>query len=137
MKNSLISVSKLISKGLKVEFDKDGYKVNNVHGIVMAKAHREKNVYLFKVNVWKENANVTKFSNEGATLWNQRLGHFNMASFKKLEKMVNNMNWKKLPFTMCVKLALKENVKGHLFLKMKRLGLLNFWSLCIAMCADQ
>jgi len=29
MKNNLISVSKLISKGFKVEFDKDGYKVND------------------------------------------------------------------------------------------------------------
>jgi hypothetical protein len=29
MKNNLIFVSKLISKGFKVEFDKDGYKVND------------------------------------------------------------------------------------------------------------
>ncbi len=36
MKNSLISVSKLISEGLEVEFDKDGCKVNNVHGTVVA-----------------------------------------------------------------------------------------------------
>jgi len=42
MKNSLISISKLISKSLKVEFDKDGYKVNNVHGVMMTKARREK-----------------------------------------------------------------------------------------------
>jgi hypothetical protein len=38
MKNSLISVSNFISEGLKVEFDKDGCKVNNVHGIVLAEA---------------------------------------------------------------------------------------------------
>ncbi len=38
MKNTLISVSKLISEGLKVEFDKDGCKVNNAHGIVVAEA---------------------------------------------------------------------------------------------------
>jgi hypothetical protein len=30
MKNSLISVNKLISEGFKVEFDKDGCKVNDV-----------------------------------------------------------------------------------------------------------
>jgi hypothetical protein len=30
LKNNLISVNKLISKGLKMEFDKDGYKLNNV-----------------------------------------------------------------------------------------------------------
>ncbi len=38
MKNNLISISKLISEGLKVEFDKDGCKVNNVHGTIMAQA---------------------------------------------------------------------------------------------------
>jgi hypothetical protein len=67
MKNSLISVSKLISKGLKVEFDKDGCKVNNGHGTVVAEARREKNLYLLNVNVRKESANVAKSSNERAT----------------------------------------------------------------------
>jgi hypothetical protein len=51
MKNSLISVSKLISEGLKMEFDKDGCKVNNVHGTVVAQARREKNLYLLNVDV--------------------------------------------------------------------------------------
>jgi hypothetical protein len=52
MKNSFIFTKNLISKGLKVEFDKDGCKVNNVHGIVVAAETRmEKNLYLFNVNV--------------------------------------------------------------------------------------
>jgi hypothetical protein len=97
MKNGLIFISKLILEGLKVEFDKDGCKVNNVHGTIVAKAWREKNSYLLNVNVWKENANVAKFSNERAMFWHQRLGHLNMASLKKLEKMVNGMNLKKVP----------------------------------------
>jgi hypothetical protein len=67
MKNSLIFVSKLISKGFKVEFNKDGCKVNNAHGTVVAEARREKSLYLLNVNVRKESANVAKFSNEGAT----------------------------------------------------------------------
>jgi hypothetical protein len=97
MKNSFISISKLISEGLKVEFDKDDCKVNNPHGIVLAKAHREKNLYLLNINVQKESANVAKFSNEGATLWHQRLSHLNRASFMKLETMVNGMNLKEVP----------------------------------------
>jgi hypothetical protein len=56
MKNSFIFVSKLISEGFKVEFDKDGYKVNNAHGTVVAEARRDKNLYLLNVNVRKENA---------------------------------------------------------------------------------
>jgi hypothetical protein len=38
MKNNLISVNKLIFEGFKVEFNKDGYKVNDVQGVVVAKA---------------------------------------------------------------------------------------------------
>ncbi len=39
---------------------------------------------------------MAKSSNEGATLWHQRLSHLNMASFLKLEKMVNGMNLKEV-----------------------------------------
>ncbi len=97
MKNSFISISKLILEGLKVEFDKDGCKVNNAHGTVVAEARKEKNLYLLNVNVRKESANVAKSSNEGTTFWHQRLGHLNMASLTKLEKMVNGMNLKEVP----------------------------------------
>jgi hypothetical protein len=46
MKNSVISVSKLIFEGFKVEFDKDGCKVNDARGGVVAEAQRDKNLYL-------------------------------------------------------------------------------------------
>ncbi len=54
----------------------------------MAEARRENNLYLLNVNVRKESVNVAKSSNEGATFWHQRLGHF---------KMVNGMNLKEVP----------------------------------------
>jgi hypothetical protein len=107
MKNSLMSINKLILKGLKVEFNKDGCKVNNVDGIVVAEACREKNLYLLNINVRKESANVAKFSNEGATLWQQRLGHLNMANLKKLVKMVNGMNLKEVPLHHVCELCIK------------------------------
>jgi hypothetical protein len=81
---------------LEVEFDKDGCKVNNVHGTVVAQTWRAKNLYLLNVNARKESANVAKSSNERTTLWHQRLGHLNMVSFKKLENMVNGMNLKEV-----------------------------------------
>jgi hypothetical protein len=34
IKNSFIFVNKLVSEGLKVEFDKDANKVNNFHGTI-------------------------------------------------------------------------------------------------------
>jgi hypothetical protein len=97
MKNNLISVSKLIYESFKVEFDKDGCKVNSVHGIIVAEAWKEKNLYLFHINVRNESANVAKSLIERATLWHQRLSHLNMASLKKLETMVNGMNLKEVP----------------------------------------
>jgi hypothetical protein len=38
MKNSLISVNKLISKGFNMEFDKDGCRVNDVREVVVGEA---------------------------------------------------------------------------------------------------
>ncbi len=72
----------------------------------------------------KESANVAKSSNEGATLWHQRLGHLNMASLKKLENMVNGMNLKEVPLHHVCEAC----IEGHLFLKMKQVGLPSFWN---------
>jgi hypothetical protein len=117
LNNSLISINKFISKGLKVEFDEDGCKANNFHGIVLAKACREKNLYLFNVNVRKENANVAKSLNEGTMLWHQRFSHFNMASFKKLEKMVNGMNLQEVPLHHVCEACIESKHQRTFFLK--------------------
>jgi hypothetical protein len=45
MKNNLISVSKLISKGFKVEFDKDGCKVKMLEQLLRHK--HERTTYTF------------------------------------------------------------------------------------------
>jgi len=58
--------------------NKDGCKVNNVHGTVVVEARREKNLYLFNINVQKESVNVGKSLNEGAMLWHvmgRKQGH--------------------------------------------------------------
>jgi hypothetical protein len=86
MKNNFISVSKLISEGFKVEFDKDGCKVNDARGVVVAKARRDKNLYLFNVKVRKDVAHITNSLDEGVMLCHKRLGHLNMASLKELDE---------------------------------------------------
>jgi hypothetical protein len=117
MKNSLIFVTKLILEGLKVEFDKDGCKVNNAHGIVVAEARREKNLYFLNVNVRKESAHGAKSSNEGVMLWHQRLGYFNMASLTKLEKMVHGMNLKEVPLHHVCEASIEDKQQRTSFLK--------------------
>jgi hypothetical protein len=67
MKNSFISVSKLISEGFKVEFDKDGCKVNDARRVVVAQAQRDKNLYLFNVKVHKDTTHITNSFEKSAT----------------------------------------------------------------------
>ncbi len=97
MKNNFIFVSKFISEGFKVEFDKDGCKVNDAQGVVVAEARKDKNLYLFNVKVCKDTAHITNFLDEGAMFWHERLGHLNMARLKDLDAMVNGMNLKEVP----------------------------------------
>jgi hypothetical protein len=49
------------------------------------------------VKVHKDTAHIANFSDEGAMLWQERLGHLNMASLKELNAMVDGMNLKKMP----------------------------------------
>ncbi len=73
MKNSLISMSQLISEGFKVEFDKDGSKVNNAQGVVVAEARRDKNFYLLNMKVRKDTTHIANSLDEGAMLWHENL----------------------------------------------------------------
>jgi hypothetical protein len=97
MKNNLISMSKLISKGFKVEFDKDGCKANDARRVVVAEARRDKNLYLLNVKVHKDMAHIANSLDEGVMLWHERLGHLNMVSLKELDAMVDGMNLKEVP----------------------------------------
>jgi len=49
----------LIYEGFKVEFDKDGCKVNDARGVVVAQARMDKNLYLLNVKVHKNIAHIT------------------------------------------------------------------------------
>jgi hypothetical protein len=89
-------VSKLISEGFKVEFDKDGCKVNNAQGVVVAEAQRDKKLYLLNVKVHKDMAQIANSLEEGAMLCHERLGPLNMASLKELDAMVDGMNLKEV-----------------------------------------
>ncbi len=83
MKNNFISMSKLISEGFKVEFDKDGYKVNNAWKIIVAQAWRNKTLYLLNVKVRKDMAHIANSLEESAMLWHEKFGHLSMASLKE------------------------------------------------------
>jgi hypothetical protein len=117
MKINLISVSKLISEGFKMEFDKDGSKVNNAQGVVVVEARRDKNFYLLNVKVPKDTTHIANSLDEGAMLWHERLGHLNMARLKDLDAMVNGMNLKEVPLHHVCEACIEGKHQRTSFLK--------------------
>jgi len=95
MKNSLISVSRFIFKGFKVEFDKDGCKVNDVQKVVVAEAQKDKNLYLLNVKVQKDTAHIANSLDEGARL-------------KELDAMVDGMNLKEISLHHVCEVCMKR-----------------------------
>ncbi len=93
-----MSVSKLIFKGFKMEFNKDGYRVNDAWWVIMAETRRDKNLYLLNVKVRKDTPHIANSFDEGVMFWHERFDHFNMASLKELDAMVDSMNLKEVLF---------------------------------------
>ncbi len=47
--------------------------------------------------VMKDTVHIANSLDEGAMLWHEKLGHFNMARLKELDAMVDGMNLKEVP----------------------------------------
>ena len=87
---NLLSVSKLVSRGLKVHFNKTGCIVWTQEGEMLAMASLEDNLYqmqLKKVNGAEVNT-LAHTSDHNMELWHKRLGHLNVTSMKTLRNMV-------------------------------------------------
>ena len=103
---NLLSVSKLVSSGLKVQFNVHGCTLRAPNDNVLAVAPREDNLYQVTFTKVHEAdaANIAQSSTKnGATeLWHRRLGHLNVRSVRFLESMVSGMTLEKdepsLPF---------------------------------------
>jgi hypothetical protein len=93
---NLLSVSKVLSKGLKVRFDVNECIVGGANGGVMAIVHREENLYLmtFKEVLGAHSADVEHSSvgGDSVELWHHRLGHLDVRSIHALQMMVKGIN---------------------------------------------
>ena len=96
--NNLLSVSKLISEGLKIEFGEFGCVMRNKLGNVIATATRDKNLFRLDCLAIRgnEKANAAKLEHGGVlALWHRRLGHLNLPSVQNLETLVTGMDLNK------------------------------------------
>ena len=93
---NLLSVSKLVSRGLKVHFDNMRCVVKAQDGKVLVMTSMEANLYQVEL----KNVNgaevrslaLTSANGDALELWHKRLGHLNAKSVKALENMVSGMN---------------------------------------------
>ncbi|KAI8424616.1 hypothetical protein MSG28_003049 [Choristoneura fumiferana] len=84
---NLLSVSQLINKGNKVEFNDESCKIFNKKGDLVATASLMNGVY--KLNM-PENTTVAMAAS--ADTWHRRLGHVNSAYMNKMQNAVEGFN---------------------------------------------
>jgi hypothetical protein len=93
---NLLSVSKMVSQGLRVGFDDSGCTIRNGKGCVIARAVMERNLYRLTATIEQERdtAQVAKVAENSADLWHQRLGHLHMDGVKSLgsKNLVTGLN---------------------------------------------
>lgn len=91
--SNLLSVSKLVNEGCKVNFFTNGGTIEGPNGTLLAKPSQELNLFYitFKKVFGAEVASVAH-SNSKMNLWHQRMGHLNMKSVRALESMVSGID---------------------------------------------
>ena len=96
---NLLSVSKLVSSGTKVQFNKEGCILRASNGDVLVQAPREGNLYqvTFTKVYEADAANLAQSSTKQGELelWHRRLGHWNGRSMHLLQSMVSGMTLSK------------------------------------------
>ncbi|KAG5873100.1 hypothetical protein JTB14_035252 [Gonioctena quinquepunctata] len=84
LKVNLLSVSQIVQKGNKVNFNSEGAQIINAQGKIIATATLLNN--LFKIDRPSENAMLTRSDILGnALIWHKRMGHVNFPNLNKLK----------------------------------------------------
>ena len=89
---NLLSVSKLVARGLNVHFNTMGCKVRTQRGEVVAMATMEAKLYQLDLKVvGREDASakvLTSAHGSAMELWHKRLGHLHVNEVKGLQSMI-------------------------------------------------
>ncbi|KAG5898564.1 hypothetical protein JTB14_012460 [Gonioctena quinquepunctata] len=84
LKVNLLSVSQIVQKGNKVNFNSGGAQIINARGKIITTVTLQNN--LFKIDRPSENAMLTLSDMlENALLWHKRMGHVNFPNLNKLK----------------------------------------------------
>lgn len=98
---NLLSVGKLVSRGLVVQFNTKGCAVRTREGELIATSSMDANLYRLELKV-VSGADVSCLAHTSANgplmeLWHRRMGHLNAKGVKALQGMANGMDLGKPP----------------------------------------
>jgi transposase InsO family protein len=89
--NNLLSVSKMVSQGMSVQFEAGTCLIRNKAGKVVGKGVHDRNLYKLVTSALPECAHVAASALPAVQLWHERLGHSGIQSLHKLRHMVHGM----------------------------------------------
>lgn len=96
LSTNLLSVNQIVQRGHTVTFTKDGVKVVNPSGVLIATGSRKRD--LFKLDQLRPYEVLTCTSNESAALWHKRLGHINYDSLQRMKRgLVSGVEYAEAP----------------------------------------
>ena len=87
LSTNLLSVSQIVKRGNTVTFRKDGVKVINAAGALVATGSMVKDIFRLDEAATKKQA-LAVSTTESLELWHKRMGHLNFDSVKRLQKDV-------------------------------------------------
>ena len=84
LQSNLLSVSKIVDKGLNVQIGALGCSIKALNGETQAIASRDGKLFQLRCKMVHrgDQAHVATSTNEGLILWHQRMGHLNVQSLK-------------------------------------------------------
>ena len=94
LQSNLLSVSKIVDKGLNVQIGALGCSIKALNGETQAIASRDGKLFRLRCKTVHrgDQAHVATSTNEGLILWHQRMGHLNVQSLKTLPSLVNGLD---------------------------------------------
>ena len=94
LQSNLLSVSKIVDKGLNVQIGALGCSIKALNGDTQAIASRDGKLFRLRCKMVHrgDQAHVATSTNEGLILWHQCMGHLNVQSLKTLLSLVNGLH---------------------------------------------
>ena len=111
LSTNLLSVSQIVKRGSTVTFDKDGVKVINAAGAIVATGSMVKDIFRLNQATPKPQA-LAVSTTESLELWHKRMGHLNFDSVRRLKNgLVSGVHYNEAAVEKCKVCAMGKQTR--------------------------